>query len=167
MSTSAKPLVSQEYNSFSGADITAAFDIPLPSGTVNHVVFGEISTISYSLFAPMRPVRALGYRAPKGYTSGARLIAGSLVFVTFDKHMIYDLYPNSFADRTLVDELPPFNVTVVFANEYGDQSSMRLYGMRLLEEGMTLSVNDIYTEQTFRYMAQDIAYMNPANVGSL
>jgi hypothetical protein len=163
---STNSLITKQYNSFSGADITSSFNIQQADGTYSHVAFGEISTISYSLFTPTKPVRALGYRAPKAYTTGARLIAGSLVFIIFDHHMIYDLWNNAFEDRTLIDELPPFDVTVSFSNEYGDQSSLRLYGLRLLEEGQTMSVSDIYTEQTFRFMAQDIAYLNPLNTGS-
>lgn len=152
------------FNSFSGADMVASFDVPQSNNTIKHSVFGEISTLSYSLYTPTYPARALGYRGPKGFTKGVRTIAGSLVFVVFDHHIIYQLYDNAFRDRILLDELPPFNITVACANEFGTASAFRIYGVTFLEEGQTMSIEDIYTEQVLRYMARDIVYLDPRNM---
>lgn len=60
----------------------------------------------------------------------------------------------------LVDELPPFDVVISLANEYGLRSKLVIYGVRLLNEGQVMSVNDVFTENTYQFMATDIEYMN-------
>lgn len=101
----------------------------------------------------------------KDYTFGPRTIAGSLVFALFNKHWMYDLMEiyRKKADITttnhfLVDEMPPFDITITAANEYGRKARMALYGVRLMNEGMVLSINDLYTENTYQYVATNIDY---------
>ncbi|MEW6770010.1 MAG: virion structural protein [Bacillota bacterium] len=154
-------------NSFAGTDIVAGIDVPVIKGntiTFAHYIFGELQTISYSIHRPAAPVRALGFSGPKGFTRGSRLIAGSLVFTVFDRHIVYRIleqYQKAFPSRVFTDEMPPFHVTVVFNNEYGVRSALRIYGICVVDEGQVMSVNDMYTEQTMTYVARDMVPMHP------
>lgn len=128
-------------------------------------VLGEIQTISYSIHMEKRPVRSIGNVNAKDYVMGPRTIAGSLVFAVFNKHFAEDIIRdnnNVFTEGTayLVDELPPFNIVISMANEYGIRSKMVIYGVRLLNEGQVMSVNDVYTENTYQFVATDVEYLN-------
>jgi virion structural protein len=45
------------------------------------------------------------------------------------------------------------------ANEYGDKSHLALYGVTFVNEGQVMSINDIYTENTFQFYAKDVDYL--------
>lgn len=127
-------------------------------------VLGELQTISYSIHMEKRPVRAIGNVNAKDYVIGPRTIAGSLVFSVFNKHFAQDIIEainNGYSNGTsfLVDELPPFDITISAANEYGYRSRLVVYGVRLLNEGQVMSVNDVYTENTYQFMATDVEYL--------
>jgi hypothetical protein len=47
-----------------------------------------------------------------------------------------------------VDQIPPFDITLTAANEYGQLAIMRLYGVEFLNEGAGLSVDDIVNERS-------------------
>ena len=131
----------------------------------NIKVLGEIQTISYSIHMEKRPVRSIGNVNAKDYVMGPRTIAGSLVFAVFNKHFAEDIIRDNnhvYTEGTayLVDELPPFNIVISMANEYGIRSKMVIYGVRLLNEGQVMSVNDVYTENTYQFVATDIEYLN-------
>ena len=156
-------------NSFSGCDMIASVDLTLPDGTEVTKVLGSLYTLTYSIFQKKNPVRSVGKINAKDYTYGYRTIAGSLVFIVFDRHWAYSLMSDYTAAgglgsiHFLVDELPPFNITLTFSNEYGVSSRMALYGVRCVNEGQTLSMSDIYTENTYQFLATDIDYMMPSN----
>lgn len=57
------------------------------------------------------------------------------------------------------DEIPPFDITINFQNEYGQKAIMRLYGVELLNEGMGLSVDDITTEKALTFVARELGHM--------
>lgn len=126
---------------------------------------GEIQTISYSIHMEKRPVRSIGNVNAKDYVMGPRTIAGSLVFAVFNKHFAESIIKDNNDWYTegkafLVDELPPFNIVISMANEYGLRSKMVIYGVRLLNEGQVMSVNDVFTENTYQFVATDIEYLN-------
>jgi hypothetical protein len=52
--------------------------------------------------------------------------------------------------------LPPFDVVLSFFNEYGLAAKMKLFGITIVDEGQTMSVDDLITEQTYTYMARGI-----------
>jgi uncharacterized protein (UPF0333 family) len=43
-----------------------------------------------------------------------------------------------------------------FFNEYGLAAKMKIYGVTIVDEGGTMSVDDLITEQTYTYMARGI-----------
>lgn len=151
----------ESYNSYSGCDMIATAQITSHSGLKDKVyTLGSIQTISISTHQDKRPVRSLGNINAKEYTMGQRTIAGSLVFAVFDKHFADQMFKDSLeasevgvSTILLPDELPPFDITISYANEYGHASKMRLYGVRLVNEGQVMSVNDIYTENTYQFVA--------------
>ena len=144
------------YNSFSGTDIVA--QIILPGETP--LVLGELQTISYSTHRENTPVRFLGHVNPSGFVRGPRTIAGSLIFTVFNQYAFYRLqqYKTAMNDGLypLADMLPLFDVAITFSSEYGSISQMKIYGITIVDEGQTMSVDDLITEQTYTWMAQGI-----------
>lgn len=176
--------ITKTYNSFSGCDMSVTCTI------LNQVIsLGTLQTISYSIHMDRQPVRSMGNINAKDYTLGPRTIAGSLVFAVFDKHLLYhmieayrdtvsgNIKANQYTNvaskyqslttgrHILADELPPFDITITFANEYGTRSKAALYGVRLVNEGQVMSINDIYTENTYQFVALDIDYMRNEDYG--
>lgn len=183
---------SKTYTSFSGADIVATIT---PLGG-RPIVFGEIQTISYSIYRPTRPVYALGRINPKGVVRGQRTIAGSLIFTVFDRHVlkqVMESYRAGLTDKTInnakvvvpdrngnlvpgykfteseiaemktnmkTDEMPPFDINITFLNEYGNSATLNIYGVHIITEGQTMSIEDMITENTMQYIAMDIDLMD-------
>lgn len=165
----------ESNTSFSGADIVATF-------TPAHgkpQVFAEIQTISYSIYRPMTPVYTLGRIGPKGMVRGQRMIAGSIIFTVFDRHALKklaDSYKFTQPTNNLMnvteddmvemenwmktDEMPPFDINITFMNEMGSSSTMNIYGIHIISEGQTMSIEDMITENTLQYVAMDIDLMH-------
>ena len=131
----------------------------------NVVMLGNVETISYSIHREKMPVRTLGKTYPKDFVRGQRTIAGSIIFVQFDESPLYILYrffnkqklENAHRySSPLVDELPPFDIMLIFTNEYGYTSIIRIYGVEITDEGAAFSINDIYTENVMQFIAKDI-----------
>ena len=155
------------YKSFSGCDMVASINILMPDGEVVSRVIGSLQTFTYSIHMEKHPIRSIGNINAKDYVFGPRTIAGTLVFTVFNKHFTKEIFeeikdknPGRYEKYNFVaDELPPFDITISFANEYGAVSRLAVYGIRIINEGKTLSMNDIYTENTYQYYATDIEYM--------
>ena len=61
------------------------------------------------------------------------------------------------------DQIPPFDVTITFANEYGQAAVKSIYGVELLNEGSGTSMDDIMIEETMTFVAREISPMVPTN----
>jgi hypothetical protein len=161
------------FNSFSGADIVAYIHIPPqpisgeqlpgPNSTTDPVVgiLGSLQTISYSTFRDVQPVRSIGKTYSMGYTRGPRTIAGTLVWTVLDQYVLAEALKYSYVDdydpsTILIDQIPAFNIIITCNNEYGDVATMGIYGVRIVNEGTTFSIDDMITEQTNTYVASDI-----------
>lgn len=159
-------------NSFSGCDMVVSIGITLPNGQSYDRIMGAIQTLTYSIHMDKHPVRSIGNANAKDYVFGPRTIAGTLIFAVFNKHVAYDILDTLTKTHNLgkyhlmMDELPPFNITVSYANEYGVRARFALYGVRIINEGQTMSINDIYTENTYQFVATDIEYLSDATGGS-
>lgn len=57
------------------------------------------------------------------------------------------------------DQIPPFDVTITFANEYGQAAMRSIYGVELLNEGSGASMDDVVIEETMTYVARDVGPM--------
>lgn len=202
MATSTKA-IGQSYNSFSGVDIKAVF---------NNVAIGELQAISYSITREKAPIYTMGSADPRSFSRGKRGIAGTLIFVVFDRGALigtfgaFALNPanklNFSADKEelravgtdvtaniaqgiaesralleaarnessiqnvggdqaitapwYADQIPPFDVTLAAANEYGALAVMRIYQLEILNEGYGVSIDDIVSEQQMTYVARSV-----------
>lgn len=150
--------------SFSGCDMVCSIEITPTTGKKITTVLGTLQTLSYSIHQEKIPVRVLGNLNAKDWVFGPRTIAGSLVFAVLNQHWLVDLYEQLYNDAEMkgahfiADEIPPFSITVSFSNEYGFDSKMVLYGVRLIDEGQSMSINDLYIENTYQFVASDINY---------
>jgi hypothetical protein len=213
----------QGYNSFSGVDIKAVFA---------QKVIAELQAISYSITREKAPLYTLGSADPRSFSRGKRGIAGTLIFLVFDRHALLstfgayqpdvtqrlnflsdidDMRPEAggaassaitgLTDATRVtngrgeidspsftvteqestitdvggdqvvaapwfaDQIPPFDITLAAANEYGSLAVMRVYGIEILNEGYGVSIDDIVSEQQMTYVARTLVGWRP--VGSI
>lgn len=184
-------MANQTFNSFSGVDITPVFQ---------GKPIGEIQAISYSINREKAPVYTMGSANPRSFARGKRGIAGSLIFIVFDRHALLDEMNARFSadkdEKGLVpdpnlsalpvetaeteetfgqeatapwyaDQIPPFDVVLVAANEYGASAKMAIYGVEILNENSGVSIDDIVTEQQYTYIARNITPWRVDEEGSL
>jgi len=196
----------KSYNSFSGVDIKGVF---------GSKVMANLQAISYSITREKAPIYTMGSADPRSFSRGKRGIAGTLIFVMFDRHALLstlggyapdgglvfqsdidDIRPEfrtgddqianpgqltASSGRTVaadvteqespltsvgsdqeiakawyIDQIPPFDITLAAANEYGALASMRVFGVELLNEGYGVSIDDIVSEQQHTYVARTI-----------
>lgn len=179
-------MATNTFNSFSGVDITPIFQ---------GKPIGEIQAISYSVNREKAPIYTMGKADPRSFARGKRGIAGSLIFIVFDKHALLDRFKDAlfsadkdetgirnkpsasavFGDADLTtagtpsnsfnqeevapwyaDQIPPFDIVLAAANEYGAQATMKIFGVELLNENSGVSIDDIVTEQQYTYIARHI-----------
>jgi hypothetical protein len=153
--------------SYAGTDISATIVVPnidrntKTVGESDILEMAEIQTISYSIHRENSPIRTLGHVNPRGFVKGGRTIAGSLIFTVFNEYAFYRIKEfRQMMSETglffapLADMLPPFDIVLSFFNEYGMASKMKIYGVTIVDEGGTMSVDDLITEQTYTFMAR-------------
>lgn len=204
---------SRGYNSFSGVDIKGVF--------ANQVI-AELQAISYSITREKAPLYTMGSADPRSFSRGKRGIAGTMIFLVFDRHALIgtfgqdveaqnsgsqllflsdvdDVRPESVvtapetgslgaqlqgaalgatvaeaesnlssiaSDQEVVapwfsDQIPPFDVTLAAANEYGSLAVMRIYGCEILNEGYGVSIDDIVSEMQNTYVARTLIGWRP------
>lgn len=164
--------ISKYYKSFSGTD-TLAF-IMLPG--CSPVVLGSLTTISYSMFRNKKPVINIGRTNINGVTRGSRIFAGTMIFTLINQHWLKEIqeqgetwlsdygyekktdeYVQTGNFELRADELPLFDIMIISANEYGNAISMYIYGIDFTDEAQTISVEDLFTENTFSFVARDVS----------
>lgn len=163
-------------NSFSGSDIQCLMFMPrftptereaIGSGPgtgalkemTTYKIFAEIQTITVSSTRNVFPVRRLGESHAHKYTRGARTIAGTLVFSVLNQDVMSDFYRRHTGEVDtsapfFVDQIPPFSITAMAENEYGGVASAILVNVHLTNFGQTISVDDIFMESTYSYVAE-------------
>jgi len=200
------------YNSFSGVDIKAVF---------GSQVLAELQAISYSIKREKAPIYTMGSADPRSFSRGKRGIAGTLIFIMFDRHALLSAF-GVWADKNsqllflsdiddvrpeasgssdvaasnlstgtgsladvgdavqdqesmlttvssdqevaapwFVDQIPPFDVTLAAANEYGSLAVMRIFGIELLDEGYGVSIDDMVSEMQHTYVARTMVGWRP------
>lgn len=194
---------SRSYNSFSGCDIRAVF---------NNKVIGTIQGISISVQREKGGIYTMGDPDVRAFARGKRGIAGSMVFIQFDRDGLLgemetskfwadkdslrpdglEINPvdrasgnrpgatifeqetdfgNAFDPRDdqlavkpwFADQIPPFDITLIGANEYGTAATMRIYGVEILNEGTGMSIDDLVSEKQCTFVARTISPWTPAN----
>jgi hypothetical protein len=54
------------------------------------------------------------------------------------------------------DQIPPFDIVLAAANEYGAVASMQVLGVELLNSGYGVSIDDIVSEHQYTYIAASV-----------
>lgn len=167
------------FQSFSGSDISAYIYLPLATknsallknNTPKSKLLAQIQTISISSTRSISPVRVLGRESPVAYTRGARTFAGTLVFASVNEDVFRDIYDQDIASSMMAsstsltsDQLPPFSIVITAANEKGAAAIQVVHGVTLVNYGTTYSVDDLYTEVTYSYVATDIIPLTASSV---
>lgn len=73
---------SKTYNSFSGVDMVATF---------GGKIIGELQGISYTIQREKAPIYTMGEADPRSFSRAKRGIAGSVVFVVFDRSALLEV----------------------------------------------------------------------------
>lgn len=200
--------LSRTYTSFSGVDIKVVID--------GHVA-GTMQAVSYAIQREKAPIYVMGRVDPLSFSRGKRGIAGTMISIMLDQHMIWrepwassskvildndEIIPSEFnnpapanfadninafgglssvagsgitpdLDRELangggiesewgpqsanyVDQIAPFDISIVAVNEYGKAAMMRIYGCEILNEGSGFSIDDIVIENQMTYICRTI-----------
>jgi hypothetical protein len=75
--------VARSYNSFAGADIKAV---------IGQFQFAELQAISYSVTREKAPIYTMGSSDCRAYSRNKRGVAGSLIWVNFDRHALLNVF---------------------------------------------------------------------------
>lgn len=150
-----------KYNkTFSGTDTLAFILFP----GCSPVCLGALTTISYSMYRNKKPVINIGRTNINGVTRGSRIFAGTMIFTLINQHWLREVLEHDALKGWLgqynelkVDELPLFDIMIISANEYGSWCNMYIYGIDFTDEAQTVSVEDLFTENTFSFVARDIS----------
>jgi hypothetical protein len=204
---------SKSYNSFAGSDIKAV---------IGSKQFAELQAISYSVTREKAPIYTMGSPDPRAYSRNKRGIAGSLVWINFDRHALLDVFYQTagrfVANRDDIrpqyqmltdsplsqsaifqsslersvglpvsatvaeldslsitevsqlkelsapwysDQVLPFDVTLAGNNEHGAATTMRIFGIEILNEGSGISIDDAVSEMQATFVAR---YVQPWHV---
>jgi hypothetical protein len=73
----------KSYNSFAGADIKAV---------IGSKQFAEMQAVSYSVTREKAPIYTMGSPDPRAYSRNKRGLAGSLIWINFDRHALLDVF---------------------------------------------------------------------------
>lgn len=150
--------IQENYLSFSGTDAVSTILLP----KAPPIILGTLKALSYSTLRPIIPSPALGKRYIPGFARGFSTVAGTLIFnSSWNQHWIRDISASVsyLSPRIKPDELPPFHMQIVVANEYGASSGYAIFGMRFVDEGQVTSDQDVVTENVATFEAQNFLPM--------
>ncbi len=68
---------------------------------------------------------------------------------------------NEWASAWYPDQIPPFDIVLTAANEYGHIAVMTIFSVEILNEGTGISVDDIVTEQEMTFVARRVTPWTP------
>ena len=116
----------------------------------------ELTTITVSVHRVKSPAPAMGYINTKGWARGRRTVAGTMVLTQLSTDVLATFLTSSAFTSDLskesqyvkVDQLPPFNISMLFADEYGHMSYQRILGVEFVTSGNIHSIQDMLSEQT-------------------
>jgi len=160
-----------DVHSINATDLQAV--IALPTGQI--LELATLSMMSLSTHRDGFPVTSLGYVGPKGFTRGHRLTAGTLVFSVFERSAFTKLMnpleaPTGYVNAASrekkteiksafynmhADELPPFDIHIIYANSDGLLCYEALLGVVIVDQGSVRSMDLIQIQESYAYMATD------------
>ena len=92
-----------------------------------------------------------------------------MIFTLINQHWLKELQEQPEAawlknyTELKTDEMPLFDIMIISANEYGNCVHMYLWGIDITDEAQTISVEDLFTENTFSFIARDISVFKKFN----
>lgn len=69
-------------------------------------------------------------------------------------------------DPVIADEIPPFDITISMANEYGKAAVMVLYGVEILNQGSQFSMDNIQSQQACTFVARRLRTLEAVDLSS-
>lgn len=150
----AKRIAAPLLTTYTGVDMVATIEIPGQAP----LVFAELASIQYSCYRETQLTRALGRVTPKGVARGSRTISGVLTFIEFDSSIVYRALKEYYdvGYRPLMDEMPLFDITLSMANESGQRSVFKLYGISCYSEGAMKSIDMMTSSVAYEFYALDL-----------
>jgi len=154
---------------FSGADckvifmLSAGEKMTKPIFSVGRKDVQELQTITITSASSVMPVRRVGELKPISYGRGGRTFAGTMVFTVINKDPFMELFavdgssPSTSEYQWHVDQIPPFDAMIIAQNESGGTGIQVIHGIRLVNWGTTYSVDDMYIESTYTYVAEHVS----------
>ena len=67
------------------------------------------------------------------------------------------------ADPYYDDEVPPFDITISFANEYGQEAALVIYGCEILNEANGFSIDSVLSQKACTFVARHVSPMHAVN----
>jgi hypothetical protein len=161
---------------FSGCDIIPVVPFEVRNETTNKYetklfVIGDIATLTYSIHQDKGAVRTLGRAGPRGFVRGPETIAGTMIFNVLEKQALFKMANerrNIMSGKTQpLNTLPMFDIILYFANEAGHEASLGIFGIQVLDEGQSHSVEDTYVETTAQYVALSVQPLEPISARTI
>jgi hypothetical protein len=134
----------------------------LPGGSVRGL--GNLAALSISTHRDTFPVVAMPTVSARGFTQGHRMVAGTMIFHTIDRNAFsygvneLHTHDNAMGRRAHLgpphpDELPLFDIHITYVNEIGMASFEGVFGVRILDLGKTMSLENLHPMESYSYMA--------------
>nr|DAF81177.1 MAG TPA: Protein of unknown function (DUF2597) [Caudoviricetes sp.] len=70
------------------------------------------------------------------------------------------------ANIQIADEIPPFDITISMANEYGKAAVMVLYGVEILNQGSQFSMDNIQSQQACTFVARRLKCLEAVSLAA-
>ena len=185
------------FNSFGGSDCTITMSVPVynidTKVTENKsVTIGNVAAIQGVIRVEGAPRYVMGEADPQGFSSGKRLISGSLVLETLNRSFIvelrdilkegnYTLTKNYFvndevpdsdagtfgiADKDLIyaDQLPEFDIIIMLTKKGDANKKVKrtLTGCKFASESSGIGLSTLDIQEQLTFMARDITAMTEA-----
>jgi hypothetical protein len=127
------------YNSFSGVDMMVMF---------GSVLIGELQGLSYTITREKAPLYTMGSADPRSFSRGKRGIAGSLIFLVFDRNALlssmggtksgaYLANEYETPDSRIIEAAPDVFKEIKAGGSVGSATSGDTDGARLVNTGIT------------------------------
>lgn len=69
-------------------------------------------------------------------------------------------------DPVIADEIPPFDITISMANEYGKAAVMVLYGVEILNQGSQFSMDNIQSQMACTFVARRLKCLEAVDLNA-
>lgn len=157
----------KQAQTWSGSDVRVVFTLPTTSPAFNpgssFLESVQLQTITMSSASSLFPVRRCGEAKAQDYTKGTRTFAGSMVFSIIGEDPLQRLFSIDALRSSMrtddswhIDQMPPLDCILLFSNEFGANGIQVIQGIQFSNWGQTVSIDDMYLESTYSYIADHI-----------